>query len=194
MSKPRSIDQHRMCETCGTAFYKPRNVARQIWEKRRFCSRDCIQFVKTHGEAWKTPEYAIWQAMIQRCTNPKNRNWHKYGGRGIAVCEAWRHSYQSFIDDMGRRPTDKHSIERVNNGNGYSPENCCWATIDAQANNTRWNRVLLHDGRTQTIAQWAAERHIKPNTIVTRLRYGWHVDRALSEKTNTRYRTMRAKP
>jgi hypothetical protein len=137
---------------------------------------------RKHGEAWRTSrtcEYSIWQAMVQRCTNPNNKGYLKYGGRGIGVCDRWR-EYENFLADMGRRPSDSHSLDRINNDKGYEPSNCRWATLIEQANNTRTNKHLTFRGRTQTVADWAREIGIKQNTLVGRIRKGWSVEKALT--------------
>jgi len=96
---------------------------------------------RTHGHALKdnhTPEYDVWASMIYRCTNPNHPAWKYYGGRGISVCERWRHSFENFLSDMGFRPTDKHSIDRFPNNDGnYERSNCRWATMKEQAANRR---------------------------------------------------------
>ncbi len=89
----------------------------------------------THGMS-KTPEYKVWCFMIQRCNNPKSDSYPLYGGRGISVCSRWE-VFENFISDMGRRPDNSLSIERVDNERGYSPDNCKWDTHTAQARNTR---------------------------------------------------------
>jgi hypothetical protein len=83
------------------------------------------------------PEYYSYTAMLSRCTNPKHDDWRHYGGRGISVCERWRESYSAFLADMGRRPTLKHSIDRINPDGAYEPSNCRWATPSEQRNNRR---------------------------------------------------------
>ncbi len=84
-----------------------------------------------------TPEFFIWAAMIDRCTRPKNKDWEYYGGRGVTVCERWRKSFADFISDMKRRPSARHSIERMDTNGNYEPGNCKWATPDEQSRNRR---------------------------------------------------------
>lgn len=80
------------------------------------------------------PTYNSWYAMIQRCTNPKNKRWNKYGGRGITVCSRWKTSFINFLKDMGERP-DGRTLDRVNVNGNYKPSNCRWATLLEQRHN-----------------------------------------------------------
>lgn len=94
---------------------------------------------RSHGR-YGTPEYRAWDAMKQRCTNPRARGYDGYGGRGIAVCDRWTYSFENFYADMGDRPTPEHSLDRIDNERGYEPDNCRWATrSEQQRNRTRFN-------------------------------------------------------
>lgn len=89
---------------------------------------------RTHGGThW--PEYRVWGAIVQRCTNPKNPAFHHYGGRGIQVCERWRSSFAAFIEDVGRRPAPGMQLDRINNNGNYEPGNVRWIDRDSNMKN-----------------------------------------------------------
>jgi len=89
----------------------------------------------THGKS-KAPEYEVWCSMIKRCRNKKSTGYPDYGGRGITVCERWNR-FENFIEDMGPRPSQFHSIDREEVNGNYEPGNCKWATPAEQSRNTR---------------------------------------------------------
>jgi len=93
----------------------------------------------------KTPLHKVWRSMITRCYNTKGKAYKNYGGRGITVCNRWRESFWNFYDDMGDRPSDDHSLERINNSLGYSPDNCRWTTQQEQNQNKRTTRFTAED-------------------------------------------------
>ena len=90
-----------------------------------------------HGESNKSKEWTAWSNMKSRCYDKNRDDYKDYGGRGITVCESWRNSYAAFLLVMGRAPSSKHSLDRINNEGNYEPGNCKWATWKEQANNRR---------------------------------------------------------
>lgn len=130
----------------------------------------------THGKS-RTPTYTSWRNMIQRCTNPKNKRYQCYGGRGIIVCEKWR-QFENFLADMGECPPS-YTIERQNNDGNYEPSNCRWATIAEQAVNRSNNSRIEFRGQKRLLRDWAAEIGIDRRTLHRRLKCGWPLERAL---------------
>jgi hypothetical protein len=134
---------------------------------------------RTHGLR-KHPLYRTWADMRQRCSNPLKSNYQYYGGRGIRVCERWDLSFPDFLADVGERP-DGTTLDRINPDGDYEPQNCRWAPKITQANNTRFNRLLIHGGLVKTLAEWARETGIREATIRRRIDVcGWTADRALT--------------
>jgi len=131
-----------------------------------------------HGMC-NTPEYRAWAKLIDRCVNPRNNSFEHYGGRGISVCDRWKHSFENFLADMGPRPSPQHSIERSNNDGNYDPKNCFWATRKEQANNTSRTRRIVAFGEALTLPQWSRRTGLPETTIRSRLRSGWSPERAL---------------
>lgn len=129
----------------------------------------------------RQPEYRSWVCMRERCDRPTNNEFHRYGARGITVCERWQ-SFENFIADMGLKPSPRHSIDRFPNKNGnYEKVNCRWATPKEQARNARSNRIIRAFGQSKTLIEWSEDRSLSPDTISFRLKRGWDIERALSE-------------
>jgi Holliday junction resolvase len=125
-----------------------------------------------------TRTYSCWENMVQRCTNPKAKRFHRYGGRGVRVCARWWR-FDNFFVDMGECP-DGMSLDRKDNDGDYTPENCRWATAKTQSNNRSDNRRLISaDGRDLTIAEWSRETGIGWKTIAYRVDTGWSADQAI---------------
>lgn len=124
------------------------------------------------GDNKPTPEYRSWRAMRARCSNPKLKEYPHYGGRGITVCERWQ-SYENFLADMGRRPSLHHTIDRIDVHQGYFKENCRWSTAKEQQNNRSNNVLIMINGTTKTMSEWAQRYNIKKSTINKRIKRGW---------------------
>lgn len=135
-----------------------------------------------HGQAKRgatRPEYAVWNTMKQRCTNPNTEYWEDYGGRGIVVCSQWMESFEVFLKDVGSSPGRRYSLERKDNSKGYEPDNVVWATRIEQARNTRANHVITFNGKTQCVAAWAEELSLG-KALQARLDLGWSNEKALT--------------
>lgn len=140
-----------------------------------------LKAISKHGKAG-TVEYSCWGKMKTRCHDPNDQSYARYGGRGIAVCDRWRESFENFFEDMGFKPSPRHSIERKNNNGPYCKENCTWATRLEQNNNTSQNRRITFGGQTMTLAQWGRSLGLNWHTLNNRLRRGWSLENALTNK------------
>lgn len=118
--------------------------------------------------------------MKARCYNPKTRAYHRYGGRGIFVCDEWLNSFSKFINDVGPRPSTKHQIERVNNNGPYSADNCKWVTNTEQSRNRSTNKIITFNGESLTVTEWGRKLGLNRGAITKRLNGGWSEHKALT--------------
>lgn len=119
--------------------------------------------------------------MISRCTYEKHKWFKNYGGRGIKVCDEWRNDFSSFFAEVGKKPTSRHQLDRINNDLGYQPGNVRWSTPAENSSNRRNSRVIEWNGRRATLSEWARVTGIKVTTILQRIdAYGWDEVKALS--------------
>lgn len=151
--------------------------------------------MRTHGcsiKAKGTPEYATylaWLSMRWRCTNRNRRDYVRYGGRGIKVCDRWSH-FANFMADMGLRP-EGMQLDRVNNDGNYEPSNCRWATPKQQARNRSNNNPITFNGETKTRAEWCEQLGLTKHAIRHRLRKGWCIEEAVTTPKTTRWNRHR---
>ena len=141
-----------------------------------------------HGMA-KTPEYRAWAHIVERCTVPNTKGFENYGGRGITICDEWRHDFMAFYRHVGKHPSPKHSIDRIDNDGNYEPGNVRWATSQTQRNNNRRiHNITLH-GHTMNIDQWAKFVNIKYSAIWSRIKRGWPPAKAIFQPTRHKITT-----
>ena len=127
----------------------------------------------------RTRLYGIWEHVLQRCENPNDRNYKNYGGRGIRVCDEW-HNSRSFMEwALKNGYSDSLSIDRIDVDGDYCPENCRWADLYTQRNNTKRNHFINVYGDRLTLRQAADRYEVNYNTLKTRIRRGIQPEAAI---------------
>lgn len=133
----------------------------------------CKMAQVTHGKS-RTPEFMAWSGMLQRCSNPNAKSYPNYGGRGIQVCDRWNPakggSFENFLEDMGTRPSEDLSIDRIDNSGPYSSGNCRWTDRKTQLRNTRKNTFISFEGEELCLAAWAERLGVWSSTLLSRLK------------------------
>lgn len=171
---------------CGTEKTVPGTLLRSGSSKSCGCyNRDII--TKFGRSVYKERLYAVWNSIKQRCTNPRDRAFKNYGGRGITVCDDWRQSYGSFkawAMENGYKPG--LWIDRIDCDGPYSPQNCRWTTPKVQQRNKRNNVFVSINGAKKTISEWSEMSGIKFATISRRLELGWSEEHLL-DPVQTKY-------
>jgi hypothetical protein len=144
----------------------------------------------THGKS-RNPEYAVeyaaWNNMTQRCLSALHPSYSDWGGRGITVCPEWqgKTGFETFLRDMGKRPSPELSLHRINNDEGYNPINTKWGNSEEQNSNKRTNHLVTAFGETLTVSQWVRKTGLKFQTITSRLKR-WSPEDALSRPLQTK--------
>ena len=124
-------------------------------------------------------EYSSWENMIQRCTNPNNKKYYLYGGRGINVCDRWLKSFEAFYEDMGYRPSNT-TLDRIDSNKGYYKENCKWSNPREQLVNVRnFPKLIKHDGVVKSVDEWLIDLNIKLDVFKSRVLRGFNFTDAL---------------
>ena len=167
---------------CGNTWEGTLNTLRR--GNTKSCGCYFLQQVTSHGMS-DHPLYHIWDGIIKRTTRPSHDFYKDYGGRGITIWPEWAESPKAFItwvlENLGPRPSDNHSIDRINNDTGsYEPGNLQWSTQEEQCNNKRGNVLLEYRGEVKTQAQWAKATGLSSELIAYRLQSGWSIGDALT--------------
>lgn len=179
------IEKRRAIFQCKCDCGNKKNIVGQLLSNGHTRSCGCLAVNNTdqttHGLS-KTPLYNVWCGIKYRCYNEKSQHYHNYGGRGIKMCDEWLHDFQAFYDwAIANGYKDGLTIDRIDVNGDYEPSNCRWVDMKTQNNNRGNNHLITYNGKTQTLAQWANEKHIKQSTLCMRLnKYHWSVDRALN--------------
>ena len=141
---------------------------------------------RLHTGSKSHPLYSTWRSMKQRCTNPKVACFKHYGGSGIKVCASWSSDFFAFARDVGNRPEGK-TLDRIDGTKDYEPGNVRWATQAEQLRNQKRNRILIHDGKSMCVADWAKELGCSNSLIINRIdKLGWPIEMAVTTKPRSR--------
>lgn len=170
---------------CGKSYVAFPHTARESQNCGCQTSDKKSRASKTHGRS-KTTLYKAWHGMTQRCINKQNRFYRYYGGRGIKVCDRWM-DFENFLKDMGERP-EGYTIERIDNNEGYNPNNCKWATRKEQQRNRRVSVLVTVNGAKASLEDACNQAGIHPTTIRGRIKRGATPQEAFDKPVNSKYR------
>lgn len=135
-----------------------------------------------------TRVYTIWEGIIQRGTNPDNKDYYKYGKIGRGVCDEWRSSKAFYEWAMSNGYKDDLQLDRIDNTKGYSPDNCRWATRRQQNINKINNRMITYKEETKPLTVWCKELGLKEKRTATRLDLGWSPEEAFEKPVGYRHK------
>lgn len=169
------------CECGNVRYVSTHNLVAGLSVSCGCFRRDAtISRSTTHGMN-KTPLHSRWLGMKDRCYNPREESFANYGARGITVCDEWRDNFQAFYDwSISNGFNQSLSLDRIDNNGPYAPWNCRWVDRATQNRNTRRNRLVTVNGRTQTIMDWAIEKGVWETLIRRRLNAGWDAEKAVN--------------
>lgn len=139
----------------------------------------------------KTTEYITWVGAKQRCFNVANKVYPRYGGRGITMCQNWVDSFDNFIRDMGKKPSEDHSLDRIDNSKGYSKDNCRWANKKEQSRNRRGLSILNAYGTEMCLSEWSEIMEINHSNTKGRRQRGWSKYDAIFRKTKPQKKLLK---
>lgn len=168
------------CE-CGNLIcvYAHKLIHRNVGSCGCWKAETWLKAITKHGESF-SPELMALKNAMQRCGNPKSPEYPNYGGRGIRVCQEWIDDIRLFIDHIGRRVSDFHSLDRIDVNGNYEPGNVRWATATEQMNNYRKNIRIVIDGVAKTPREWSQETGFPIGIIYDRYSAGWPANEIIS--------------
>lgn len=171
---------HCQCECGGEAVSEAYNLKSGNTTSCGCVHRERVLAAsRTHGQKG-SPLYQRWKGMKQRTSDPNDKQFADYGGRGIKVCERWM-SFERFAADMGPTFREGLSLERIDVDGDYSPGNCTWITIAEQQRNKRTTIRVTFRGQTKPLVEWCELLGLNPKSVRQRIRRrGWPIERALT--------------
>lgn len=189
------LTNKRFGDLVAISYYKDFSKPGYVWICKCDCGKECkvrssnlIQgHTKScgckksnyiHGKTYSTEWYS-YIGMIRRCYDKKCNRYNIYGNRGIVVCERWLDSFENFYADMGKKPSAKHSLDRIDVNGNYEQKNCRWADDITQSRNRRNVKIITINGLSMTIPEWAERQKISAKRIRSRIYYGWSCEEAI---------------
>ena len=171
---------------CGETITMAASEFRKMKQKSCGCSRGAaISAAKTTHGMSRHPAFAVWRSMIDRCGLPTHQAWANYGARGITVCEHWRGSFDAFWADMGPTYSKGLALDRIDNDQGYSKQNCRWVSYQTQARNTRSNRRIDTPQGKMLICEAAELSGIGQTTLQYRVDHNWPTAKLFEKPDST---------
>lgn len=165
-----------LCACACGRIEKPVRTADLLNGRTTMCRKCSTSLAKTEASTHShASEYSSWMHMTQRCMNPNDKDYPKYGGRGITVFPPWLESFDAFLLMLGPKPDSSYTIERIDVNGNYEPGNVKWATRDEQNRNTRSNVHLTAFGESKTISEWSRDprARVSDKTMYKRFLLGW---------------------
>lgn len=184
MDKKHRSQWNCLCH-CGKEFVAPGT------EIKRGRIKSCGCLHKSINGLYKSRLYRIHHCMMSRCYTPSYTYYHRYGGRGISVCNEWHDFVKFYKWAIANGYRDDLTIDRIDNDGDYEPSNCRWATRQEQSNNISNNKRLTYDGKTMTISEWSRKIGMDRRTLDKRIRSGWSLSRIFTEPVNHQYATRK---
>ena len=136
------------------------------------------------------PLYQTWASMKNRCTNESHRNYDIYGGKGIRVCDRWMR-FKNFLEDMGEKPSPRHTLDRIDSNGDYESANCRWADSFVQGQNTSRVKRIEINGEVKCLDEWCRHYQLNRATVKARVRAGRSIEEALTDPVQQDGRTKR---
>ena len=166
---------HGKARSCGC-------YCKDVFRKR-------IEENRTHGKK-NTRLYRIWGDMKDRCFNQSAKDYPRYGGKGVNICEQWVNDFQSFYDwSIKNGYSDNLTLDRIDNNGNYEPDNCRWATMKEQCRNRSNTLIIEYKGEKRPLSEWCEILNIDYHSAHWRLKNGWSVQKSFETPT----RKMRKK-